>query len=100
MDWHYVLELVKSIRNRCTVIQILALDWDDEVEVLMPTLLEDILQDAQDAVDEGCVIDAEDVESTTSTDAVDDSLTDGTTYKGQSTISYQDYRKERYAEGI
>ena len=84
MDWHYVIELVKSIRNRCEIIDILALDWDEEVEKLMPTLLEDILQDAQDAVDEACVVPPTDDSWATSpwSDGSITLTTDNVTYHG------------------
>lgn len=50
-----LVEVVKSIRNRCDVIQLL---WDTPGYLhLIPTVLEDLYEDAQDAVNEFCVED-------------------------------------------
>jgi len=49
----WLVELVKSIRNRCDVV--LAIQGFDDLQHSIPTILEDLYGDAQAIMDEYCI---------------------------------------------
>lgn len=49
----WLIELIKSIRNRCDIV--LAIQGFDDLQHCIPTALEDLYEDAQEIMDEYCI---------------------------------------------
>jgi len=49
-------ELIKSIKNRCLIFELICQVDAVGAEKLLPTLLKDLYQDAQEIVDNYCIV--------------------------------------------